>query len=215
MSLDGTYTGLLASLASWMDRDDLTAVLPDCVTLFESNANTEAAIRTQFNRTSTIIPTSASLDYIATPTDYLGTDSVILTASGGGSLVTLKPYGGAAAMYTDYPNASAAKGQPKGFINMTGKIELAPNPDATYPTRLYYYQKIPSLVTNSTNWLLVNFPQIYLFGSLVAAEAFLGSDPRIQTWGTLYDNAIQKLGGATDRNKYGGSSLQVAIDAVA
>ncbi len=214
MALDGTYVGLLASIASWMDRDDLTAVIPDFVTLFESNANTEAAIRTQFNRASTVIPTSAALDYISTPADYLGTDSLILTMAGG-SFVTLKPYGSASAMYTDYPNAASAKSQPKGFINMTSKIELAPNPDAIYSTRLYYYQKIPALVTNSTNWLLTNFPQIYLFGSLVAAEAFLGSDPRIETWGSLYDNAVQKLGGATDRNKYGGSSLQVAIDAVA
>lgn len=212
MSLDGTYTGLLASLASWMDRDDLTALLPDAVVLFESNANTEGAIRTQFNRTYTVVTTTASLDYISTPSDYLGTDSVLITPTTGTQAV-LKPYGGAAAMFTDYPNATMG-GQPKGFINLASKLQMAPTPDAAYSTRLYYYQKIPPLVTNTSNWLFTNFPQIYLFGSLVAAEAFLGSDPRIQTWGTLYDNAVQKLGGATDRNKYGGSSLQVAIDAV-
>ena len=213
MSLDGTYTGLLASIASWIDRDDLTSVIPDFVVLFESNANTEAAIRTQFNRTYTVTTTVASLDYISTPSDYLGTDTVIITPITGTQLV-LKPYGGAAAMFADYPSATTG-GLPKGFINLTGKLQMAPTADAAYSTRLYYYQKIPALATNSTNWLLTNFPQIYLFGSLVAAEAFLGSDPRLQTWGELYDNAVQKLAGATDRNKYGGSSLQVAIDAVA
>lgn len=213
MALDGTYTGLQASLGDWMNRSDLAAVIPDFVTLFESNVNTEAAIRTQFNRASTLIPTTASLDHINTPVDYLGTDTLRLTQSGG-SYQILKPYGSPSAMYADYPSAATAS-QPKGFVNLTGKLELAPVPDSIYNINLYYYQKIPSLAANSTNWLLTNFPQIYLFGSLVAAEAYLGSDPRLQLWGTLYDNAIQKLEGATDRNKYGGSSLSASIDAVA
>lgn len=213
MALDGSYTGLLASIASWMDRDDLAAVIPDFVTLFESNANTEAAIRTQFNRTSTTIATVINQNYISTPADYLGTDTLLLSNNSVVSVV--KPYGGPSGLYNDYPNAFLAAGQPKGFINLTGKLEYAPKADAVYTTYLYYYQKIPALVTNGSNWLLTNFPQIYLFGSLVAAEAFLGSDPRIQTWGAMYDNAIQKLEGATDRNKYGGTNLTASIDAVA
>lgn len=212
MSLDGTYTGLLASLADWMDRDDLASVTPDFVALFESNANTDAAIRTQFNRTSTLIPTTASLDYISTPADYLGTDSAVIQITSL-SYKPLIPYGGASGLYTDFPG-SAAGGVPQGFINLTGKLELAPIPDSAYNIKLYYYQKVPALVTYSANWLLTNFPQIYLFGSLVAAEAYLGDDPRIAKWGSLYDNALQKLAGATDRNKYGGSTLSAKIDAV-
>lgn len=214
MSLDGTYTGLLASIASFANRDDQTANIPDFVTLFESNANTEASIRTQFNRTYTVTTTVASLDYISTPSDYLGTDALLVFPIAG-TLNVLKPYGGPAAMFADYPSATMG-GVPKGFINLTGKLQMAPTPDAAYSSRLYYYQKIPPLVTNSANWLLTNYPQIYLFGSLVAMESFLGNDDvALSKWGNLYDNAIQKLGGATDRNKYGGSSLQVAIDAVA
>jgi len=41
---------------------------------------------------------------------------------------------------------------------------------------LDYYQKIPSLVTNSTNWLMTNWPDAYLSG--VLAEAYLyNKDP--------------------------------------
>ena len=213
MSLDGTYTGLLASIASWMDRDDLAAIIPDFVTLFESNANTEGAIRTQFNRTSVSLPTVANQNYVTMPTDFMGADTMLLTKSGGG-LEPLTPFAGAFAMYTAYPNAVAAPGQPHGFINLVGKLELAPTPDAIYANTLYYYQKIPPLITNTNNWLLTNFPQIYLFGSLVAAEAFMGGDPAISKWGNLYDNAVQKLEGATDRNKYGGAGLTAKVDVV-
>ena len=114
---------------------------------------------------------------------------------------------------TGYPYAADATQQPKGFINLASKLELAPVPDAVYNINLYYYQKIPALVSNSTNWLLTNFPQIYLFGSLVASEAWLGNDAAISKWGSLYDNAIQKLQGSVDRNKYGGSALSVKVDA--
>lgn len=214
----GTYTQLQTSILSWLDRANdtaLSAVVPDFIALFEANANTEGAIRTQFNRTSTALSTVASQNYVSTPSDYLGTDSLIITRSGSSGYDVAVPYGGAAALYTAYPSAAVATGQPKAFINMTGKLELAPVPDTVYTTTLYYYQKIPALATNSTNWLLTNFPQIYLFGSLVASEAFLGASNDISKWGSLYDNAIQKLEGATDRNKYGGSALSVKVDAVA
>jgi hypothetical protein len=197
-----------------MDRDDLTASIPDFVVLFESNVNTEGALRTQFNRTSVSLPTVAGQNYVSTPSDYLGVDTMVLTKSGGG-FETLKPYGSPFQMYTDYPNAAVTTGQPKGFVNLVSKLELAPTPDAVYANTLYYYQKVPPLVTNTTNWLMTNFPQIYLFGTLLAAEAFMGGDPAISKWGSLYDNAIQKLQGATDRNKYGGSGLIARIDAVA
>lgn len=208
------YTDLLASVAAWLDRSDLTSVIPDFVALFEANANTEGAIRTQFNRTSTTLTTTANINYVTPPTDFLSADSLLVTVPSGPYEV-LSPFGGAAGLYTSYPNAAVATGRPKGYINLASKLELAPVPDAAYTVTLYYYQKVPALVTNTTNWLMTNFPQIYLFGTLTAAEAYLGSDPRIQIWGTAYDNAIQKLQGSIDRNKYGGSPLSVKVDAVA
>ncbi len=214
MALDGTYTGLKASIADWLDRDDLTAIIPDFIALFESTANTEGAIRTQFNKTSTSATTVGGTNYVSLPTDWLGTESIILTKSGGG-FEPLKPYGTAAALYTDYPNAALTQGQSKGFLLLASKVELAPVPDIAYTLTHYYYQKIPALASNSTNWLLTNFPQLYLFGSLVASEAYLGADPRLKLWGDLYDNAVQKLGGATDRDKYGGSALVATVDATA
>lgn len=206
-------TDLIASIASWMDRDDLAAVVPDFIALFEANANTEGAIRTQFNRTSVSLPTVSGQNYVSVPTDFMAADTMLLTKSGGG-FEPLKPYGSPFAMYSDYPNSAVAQGQPKGFVNIVGKLELAPVPDAVYANTLYYYQTIPALATNSTNWLMTRFPQIYLFGSLLAAEAFMGTDDRLKLWGDLYDNAIQKLQGSTDRNKYGGAGLTSKVDAV-
>ena len=205
----GTYTELQASIADWLDRTDLTSVIPDFIALFEANANTEAAIRTLFNRTSTSIPTVANQNYISTPTDFLAPESYIYTSSGNKQVVS--PYGTSAALYAAFPSTTG--GPPKGLISLNGKLELAPVPDSAYTGTLYYYSKIPALASNSTNWLLTNYPQVYLFGSLLAAEAYLQNDPRLPVWGSMYDNAIQKLQGSTDRNKYAGP-VSVKFDAV-
>lgn len=212
MSLDGTYVGLQASIADWMDRTDLTASrLADFIALFESTANTESAIRTQFNKTATTIATVANQNYISTPSDFIGLESVINQTS---SLDALQVYGSASAMFTAYPNAVSTPSAPKGVLAISSKLRLAPVPDGVYNLELFYYQKIPALATNSTNWLLTNYPNIYLFGSLVAAEAFLGVDPALSKWGSLYDNAIQRLEGATERQKYGGAAIKAQFDAV-
>ena len=211
MALDGTRAGLLASIADFLDRTDLTAVIPDFVTLFESNANTESAIKTLFNRTSVATTTVAGQNYITTPTDYLTAEALVLLNAG--NKVVIPPYGTAAALYTQFPLNT--NGFPGGFITQNGKLELARTPDAAYTGTLYYYSKIPALTTtNTTNWLLTNYPNIYLFGSLVAAESYLGTDPRLQVWGNMFDNAIQKLQGSAERNRYNGGPAVVKLDAV-
>lgn len=217
MALDGTYTGLQASILQWTDRaadPTMIAVVPDIITLFEATANKSAAIRTQFNRTSTQLTATVNQNYVSTPADYMATDSLFTNYTN--NIQEVISYAGASALYKQYPAAQSAPGTPKGYITLVGKLEIAPSPDYAYTMPLYYYQKIPPLVTNPTgNWLLTNFPDIYLFGSLVASEAFLGSSADITKWGSLYDNAIQELQGATSRNQYGGGALSVKVDAVA
>jgi hypothetical protein len=212
MALDGTCAGLKASIADWVDRNDapFIAAVPDFIALFEATANTEAAFKSQFNRTSTNLTATANQNYVSTPSDFLTAESFMLTNNG--QKTPLTNYGTATALYTAL--ASATPGIPKGFIVLNGQLEMSPTPDSAYTMPLYYYQKIPALASNATNWLLTNYPQIYLFGSLVAAEAYLGSDPRLQVWGNFYDNAVQKLQGATDRNKYSGGALSVKVDAI-
>ena len=101
-----------------------------------------------------------------------------------------------------------------GLVGAT--LELAPVPDAAYALKLYYYQKaLPLSAERTTNWLLTNFPNLYLFGSLVAAEAYLGTDPRLKLWGELYENLLAKLSAATERGQYGGAALSVKTDVVA
>src|SRR3954466_11948821 len=63
-----TNADLLAGVASWLARDDLTTYIPDFITLFECAAARKLKVRLQ-ESTTTLTPSSG----VATlPTDYLG-----------------------------------------------------------------------------------------------------------------------------------------------
>jgi hypothetical protein len=40
------------------------------------------------------------------------------------------------------------------------------------PLEFDYFQKVPALQSNNTNWLFTSYPDVYLFGSLAEAELF-------------------------------------------
>lgn len=205
-----TYSDLQTSLANWMDRTELATVIPDFITLFETTANVELPIRTRYNLTSTTLTATTNNPLMALPSDFLEAVALIETTNGLYKQVSALPV---SSLYTSFPQPNS--GQPGGFAIEGTNILFAPVPDSARTYKLHYYQKITALTTLApTNWLLTNFPNLYLFGSLTAAEAYLGNDPRLQTWGNLYDNFLQKLTGSVERSKYGGTPLTVKFDAV-
>jgi len=57
-----------------------------------------------------------------------------------------------------------------------------------------YFQKIPALTsTNTTNWLLDKYPDIYLYGTLCTAQAYLRDDERLAVWKGAWDEALGEL----------------------
>lgn len=211
MALD-TNTALVASIQNWADRTDtgFTNAIPDFIALFEATANTELPLRTRFNTKTVTITLMSGSQLITLPSDFLEAKTFLNTTPVPQKIV---PIFNATSLYTQVSNPSAT-GDPEG-VTITGNYaEFAPIADQTYAVKTYYYAKIPALATYETNWLLANFPNVYLFGSLLAAEAFLGTDPRLKLWGDLYDNALLKIAGSTERGEYGGSPLSVRFDAV-
>ncbi len=72
-----TYANLQSSIASWLARDDLTAYLPDFITLFEAVAARKLKVRLQESVT-TLTPV---VGVVTLPSDYLGYRRVTWTGS--------------------------------------------------------------------------------------------------------------------------------------
>jgi len=77
---------------------------------------------------------------------------------------------------------------------------------------LLYYAKVPALSdSNTTNWLLTEAPDIYLYGSLLPSAPYLDEDERATTWAQFYAAAIQQLNQASDQARYSGSGLRLKV----
>jgi len=57
------------------------------------------------------------------------------------------------------------------------------------------------LATSSTNWLLTNYPDAYLYGALAEAEGFLRNDSRVPMWKALFDECIRDLQELSERGR--------------
>ena len=166
------YTELKSSLADWLNRSDLTTVIPDFITLAESQFNREIRNRKMIKRATATIDSQ----YSAVPADWLQTVDFVVEANPVVTLdfITNEQLDKYRAKYT-------TGGTPKFYTIVGQELEVLPVPDtATLTGEITYYSKIPALSgTNATNWLLNSSPDIYLYGTLMQSAPYLVDDARL------------------------------------
>lgn len=195
-----TYNELKSSVADWLNRTDLTAVVPDFISLAE--AQIERTLRTR----QMIVRATASIDteYSAVPADFLETKSIKLNTSP----VTALAFESIDALDQLKATAYIAAGKPQYFGIVGGQIRVLPVPDSTYTAELTYYAKLTKLSsTVATNWLLAQAPDVYLYGALMQAAPYLKDDARITVWSSIYMKGLEELQIADDRSATSGGAI--------
>ncbi len=203
MALD-SFANLKLSIADWLNRDDLTAVIPDFIKLAETQLNREIRHYKMHNKATAEIDTQ----YSATPTDWLQSIRFHLNDASATLLKQTSPE--EIAKFRD--DADNSKGKPQFYAHIGDLIEVFPSPDSTYTGELLYYQKIETLSdTNTSNWLLQMSPDAYLYGSLLQASPYLQADERMAVWGATYQGIINSINGESDNTRHSASNLQLRI----
>ena len=73
-----------------------------------------------------------------------------------------------------------------------------------------YYRKFDALSTTiTTNVMLTDNPDVYLYGALLEAEPFIKNDSRIQIWGTSFYKAIQDIQDQDSKDRHSGSEMRI------
>jgi hypothetical protein len=199
-----TYAELQTSIANWLNRDDLTTVIPDFISLTEASINRDLRHYKMINRVD------ATLDsrYVQMPADWIETVRFGIT-SGTTYRIELISRDD---MLEYRQNNNDTSGIPRFYANIGDTIEVFPTPDADYQMQLQYYAKTPALSSsNASNWLLTTAPDIYLYGSLIQAAPYLNDDARTQTWAALYSSAMQSLQKASDDTRFAGSGIRMRV----
>lgn len=195
------YTDLQTSVANWLHRTDLAALVPDFIALAETTMNGDLLSRAMEVRTT--LTAVAGTSTVTLPTDMIEMRRLTLMSS---DPVRVLEYKSPEQLVADNPYITATA-VPDSFAVIAGQIELNSTPDSGYSLELIYRQKIPALsVSNLTNWLLTASPNAYLFGALLAAAPYTQDDDRIPVWKSAYADAIDTLNSI---DWYSGSGLRV------
>lgn len=194
MALDGSYDGLKASLADFLNRGDLAAAIPDFIVLAEAQMARRlvgrvrqglAVSRRLIRRADTAI--AAGTEYVAAPADFQGPVAFELNR-------------GIVLDYLDSTNLQAIKaegrvtGAPRWYAIVGGELQLFPATDRDYAGELTYIARVAALsAENSTNWILTDYPDAYLYGALVQSAPYLKDDGRMAGWAALFTAALDDI----------------------
>lgn len=206
---DKNFTGLRTSASDWLHRSDLTNTdLGNFIFLAETEFNTEMRNRNMEART-TIGVTSG---YLPHPADWQEWKTIVLVQ--GGDRFPLDPISEEVA--TMLYGQAGDDAMPRGYVVQNGRTYIYPSQAVTsYTYETVYYQGIPNLTGSATtNWLLNQYPNAYLFGTLLQAMGFESDDNRIPLWKSGRDEAIDKIEKASRRASYSGGTPQMRPDRV-
>ena len=180
-----TYSDLQTAIANWMVRDDLTSRIPDFIDLFEARINRMLRVR-QMETTASLTPSSgvASL-----PADFLEWRSLTYMGTVQNDIEYVVP-----SVFTELYPDTPSDTPPTIFTIVGSSINMMPIDTANTTVRLDYYATIAQLsVSNTTNWLLTAYPDLYLFGSLVEGFLYIMDPDASQMWKARADEIIQEI----------------------
>jgi len=201
-----TYTELKASIADFLNRDDLTSVIPDFITLAEAQINRDVRHWKMEARSSG--QQTGGDEYMQIPSDWIETIRLHLTGTGT-SVVNLISRD---AMADKRQGDEDVSGTPIYYTHADSQFQLYPTPSADTDFELLYYQKLDVLSgSNADNWLLLDSPDVYLYGALLHSAPYLAEDERVAIWAQMYSAAVARLNEASELARYSGSGLRLKI----
>jgi hypothetical protein len=183
------YSELQTAIANWLDRDDLTAKIPDFITLAESYLNRDLRLRSMI--TETTINPSQAVKYVDLPTGYR--ESIAFADDHGEEILQLHHEDLLEHQY------GSSSGRPT-FYSVTNRINFDRVADASYNFTLTYYKAL-DLQSDLTNSVLSDYPDMYLYGALLQAEPYLKNDSRISVWLGYYENAKKAANNRNNRSR--------------
>lgn len=193
------YTTLKTNVAAFLNRQDLTDVIPTFIELGEAAINRQLRHRKMLARATN----NFQEHFLTLPDDFLQAKNIQLDLDPVVSLqyVTLE--------HADQLRAGPAQtpGIPRYYCIVGDQLEAVPIPAENYTVELTYYVKVPTLSdAEPTNWLIETFPDVYLYGTLVHTAPYLKDDVRVALWGSLYERAIEHANMESERSEISGNT---------
>lgn len=198
-----TYSELQTAVANWLNKSNLTSRIPEFIALAEGRLNRRLRSKEMESVSSGLTLTSGT-DTYSLPANALTISKFVVTTGGvdyqldqmSKTLLIRKfPYN-----TPTIPSAFAMDGN---------QLIVRATPDGDYDYELSYYTAIPDLETNSTNWLLSRYPDVYLAGACLEGAHYVRNMRDVAYWESRFNQGIEEIKNLDKRDRWGGGSLRV------
>lgn len=198
------FSELKQSILNWSHRKDLDLLVPDFITLAEIDMfkGTQAHESLQVREMETTSTATLSGNTLALPDDFKSMRSLKITDTESSELLFKTPSSLVTRTGTGIPC----------YYTITSEIEFDVTPDSAYSVEMKYYKK-PTAVTslNTTNTILTNHPDIYLYGALWALFAHAVDEQQSMKYYSQFSQAINGANQADEEGRYS-TGLYARID---
>ena len=189
---------LQAAVVNWMARDDIASNVQDCISLAEAYFNRRLRVR-QMENVVTLRPTDGS---VTMPDDYLAWRRLTWLGATEQDIEFVVP----SALTLQYPTLAA--GIPRKFTIEGRWLNFRPVDPGELEFN-YYAKPQPLQQPTDTNWLLIEYPDVYLAGTLAWVNTLVQNNEQFQIWLTACDQILERAMLLSEKTK-GPAAIQVA-----
>ncbi len=177
------YTELKTAVADWLNRDDIDdARLREFVQIAENRIFHVLRIPPMEKYANITTDTQGR---VAIPGDFLEAKDVLFDGKPLDRLTT-----------TEFYARQPTQGTPVAFSRETIYLRLWPTPGPGVAGMSVIYYALPTALSdsNATNPVFAMAPEMYLYGALTAAGAYIGSPvEKIQVWSESFNDTIRRV----------------------
>jgi len=195
-----TFTDLKSDIVLfYKNRTDIAASANSIIAYSESYLNTKLRCR-EMETVVTLTPVS---NVCTLPSDYLEYKRVVEVAS----IRRRLEYITEDAVDALYPTRDS--GLSSNFTIVGNSLTALPM--SSNDIELTYYQQIPALSeSNTTNWLLTRFPNLYLHTGLMYAAELTKDEEQLTKEAVFVERLIGDLQGLDNRSKFGNAGITLS-----
>lgn len=196
-----TYAEMVDKLVLWLNREGFTALVDQAgefIAMGQRRIHRECDLKAMETSYSPAI----SAQTLALPADLIRVKTITLLQGTGTTEVLGAPFSDV----MRYGQNSC----PRKFSVVGTTAYFGPPPDQGYTALVVYYKRLPILsVTDTTNWISENEPDLLLFAALMEAAMFLKDDARAQIWEARFQALKESLANSETRMDKPYGTLQV------
>jgi hypothetical protein len=179
-----SYTTLQTEVASWLARSDLTAAIPGFIQNWEEDFLMDSENWATWMENALSVALSSNVAAVPTSPQYLGLKIGYFSGYPPLKRLTLEQ------LYARYPRGLGSAGVACFIARNGSNFEFGPETQSGTLLGTYYGK--PTVLRSfagdaAAHFLIVNAPQLCLYGSLLQAEPFLKDDERVVLWKAAYD----------------------------